>query len=186
METSRRKQSTDVKRISFESCCASPRSTLHAFGSSSCSKESRKSVSFAAKGTLVRIIPAAIELTEDDVDALWYTKEEFQLSRKSQMFIVKLMERGMSSLEDDEELCPRGLESRTRAGARRKTRTIEASWDAVLGEQEKQWDEGRFSAWALARIHFEASAQSSMEAFLAAKRDAQYVENLTKRESLEL
>jgi len=183
METTRRRQSIDRKRISFEACCASPRSTLHAFGSPSGNRDCRKNVSFADKETLVRIIPATIELTEDDVDALWYTKEEFQLSRKSQMFIVKLMERGMSSLEDDEELCPRGLESRTRLGARRKNETIEASWDAVLGEQEKQWQEGKFSAWSLARIYFEASAQSSMEAFLAAKRDAQFVENLKKLES---
>ena len=184
METTRRKQqSIDGMRISFEACCASPRSTLHTFGSSSCTRENRKSVSFAAKESLVRKIPASFELTEDDVETLWYTKEEFQLSRKSQMFIVKLMERGMSSLDEDEELCPRGLESRTRAGARRKNEAIEASWDAVLGEQEKQWEEGRFNAWALARIHFEASALSSMEAFLAAKRDTQYVENLKKQES---
>jgi len=169
--------------ISFDTYCASPRSTIYTFGSTTtCTKEKRKSVSFESKEKLVRVIPASIELTEEDIDALWYTKEEFNLSKKSQLFIIKMMERGMSALEDDDELCPRGLEGRTRTGSRRKNKIIETAWDVVLGEQERQWEEGRFSTWALARIYFEYAAESAMDAFLAGKRDAQYVKNMHKKE----
>ncbi len=183
METTRRKGEANGERISFDACSASPRSTIHAFGPASNKAKGRK-VSFEASDKLVQVFPASsMKLNEEDVAELWYTKEEFNLSRKSQMFIVKLMERGMSSLDDDEELCPRGLEARTRAGTRRKNNIIEAGWDAVLGEQEKQWQDGRFSAWSLARTYFESAAASSMDAYLMAKRDAQYVQNMRNRES---
>jgi hypothetical protein len=155
---------------------ASPRSTIDAFANTTQNKTTKK-VSFVPKDTLVQEIPPAsrIELTEDDVAALWYTKDEYRLSKKSQLFIVKTMERGLTSLEDDDELCPRGLEERTRKGARRKQQCIEASRDAVLCEQENQWQGGRFSSWALARVYSESAAQSTMAAFLVGKRDAQYV-----------
>lgn len=184
MEISRTKGDAtgNGERITLESCYASPRSTIHAFGSS-CKRERRRKVSFEPGDKLYRVIPTSVELTEEDVAALWYTKEEFNLSKKSQMFIVKMMDRGMTALEDDEELCSRGLEGRTRAGTRRKSKIIEAAWDAVFSEQEKQWRDGRFSAWTLARIYFESSAASSMDAFLAGKRDAQYVQNMGQTDS---
>jgi len=148
---------------------------MYVFGSQPWNNRRRKRVSFQQDEKLIQEIASRVELTEEDLDALWYTKDEYELSKKSQLFIIKLMDRGMGSLENDDELCPRGLEGRTRAGARRKRKSIEAAWDAVLGEQEKQWDEGRFNSFTLARVYLESAAQSAMAAFLAAKRDEEFV-----------
>jgi hypothetical protein len=156
---------------------ASPRSTIDAF-STKTQNESAKQVSFASEDMLEQEIPptgSRMELTEEDVATLWYTKDEYRLSKKSQLFIVKMMERGLSSLEDDDELCPRGLEERTRKGARSKQQNIDASRDAVMWEQEHQWEGGRHNSWALSRVYSESAAQCTMAAFLIGKRDAQYV-----------
>lgn len=166
--------------LPFEMVCPSPRSTIESI-SSPPGRTKRKSVTFVRDEVLVEVIAPKITLTEDDVSSLWYTKEEYELSKKSQLFIIKMMERGMGSLECDDELCSRGLETRTRTGARRKRQSIEASWDAVLGEQEKQWREGRFSSFALARVCLESAAQNAMVAFLAAKKDAEFVHGATNR-----
>lgn len=166
-----RREATKSGGISFD---ASPRSTIHVFTNST-TQSRTKTVSFAPEDMLVKEIPPLrMELTEDDITTLWYTKAEYRLSKKSQLFIVKMMEKGLR-LEEDDELCPRGLEAKTRKGARGHQDNIDASREAVMWEQDKQWRDGRHSAVALARVYAESAAQSKMAAFVTGKRDALYV-----------
>jgi hypothetical protein len=55
-------------------------------------------------------------------------------NEKSILFHCKVMENKRGLLDDD-EMCSRGLESRTRSGAQRRRQQIEASVDTVLCEQ---------------------------------------------------
>lgn len=169
-----RKERLEDSGIHTDRAFSSPKSTMHDFGLSQ-SKLTRNSVRFAQEDELEQVIAPKDESVEVNVSEFWYTKDEYLLSQKARAFIVKMMERGMGSLEHDDELCPRGLEARTKLGSRRRRESIEASWDAVLGEQEKQWQEGRYNASALARVYFESSAQSAMVAYIAAKGDAEFV-----------
>lgn len=142
-----------------------------------------KRVRFAKRKSKTAVnltIQPSIELTEDDVASLWYTKDEYRLFKRSQFFIVKMMEQGIASLEEDEELCPRGLEAKTKKGTQRRRQAIEEGWDVVLGEQERQWREKNPNAVKLSGLYHEVAGESSMEAFIRAKRDEQYVTRLKK------
>jgi hypothetical protein len=127
-----------------------------------------KRVRFAKKSTLY--ISRSTALKEVDVTSLWYTEDEYRLFQRAFLFIVKLMDTQMKFLEEDEELCPRGLEAKTKVGVRKRKDAIEYAWDVVLAEHH--------SPTRTARLYHEAAASCTMEAFLRAKRDEQYVGKL--------
>jgi hypothetical protein len=138
------------------------------------STKRRRSVRFAPPFDLTEERLPSVELTEKDVETLWFSKEEFRLMKKSYAFIVRLIE-GKQGREDD-EMCSRGLETKTRLGARRRQQQIEGSVDAVLFEQEKQWEENIYSTRRLAEVYRQYTAQCSMTAYLVAQKDAQETE----------
>jgi len=124
---------------------------------------------------------SVIELSEEEFENLWFTKEEFQLMRRSTAFIVRMMASGsLTDDDDDEEMCTRGLESNPRAGNRRKRQNIENSIDAVLIEQQKQWAKGYSSTSAIANVYKQSSCHCSMASYVSAQRDAQEVNKLNQ------
>jgi len=125
-------------------------------------------------------IPSALELTDEIITSLWYSDDEYRLFKRSLGFIVKMMEKDMKALENDEELCPRGLEAKTKMGNRNRRRMIEEGWDVVLYEQEQQGKQrkGPPNASRIARLYREATSTCSMEAFVRGKKDEKYVQNL--------
>jgi hypothetical protein len=137
----------------------------------------RPSVRFVISDTTIQGISSSptVNLSTDEIAMLWYTREEYCLMKKSVSFTVKLMEwkEGESIYDDDdEEVCPRGLEGHTRNGFRRKRQNVEAAVDTVLIEQEHQWEMNVTDDAALARLYRNACAQCSMEAWLVAQKDA--------------
>jgi len=139
-------------------------------------KNGTRRVRFAMKNRRLDnvIIPAELELTEEDITSLWYTNDEYQLFKRSQQFIVKMMEKNIKSLEDDDELCPRGLEAKTKMGYKRRKEAIEEGWDAVLVEQDKKCT----NPLRIANVYGKATAPCSIEAFLRGKRDEKYASML--------
>lgn len=143
----------------------------------------RMGVRFAPDATLIQEhVNYFMPLCEEERASLWYTREEYALMRRSSSFTVRLLmelqQRGTEFLiGDDEEMCIRGLEGKTRTGARRRRHAIVSAIDAVLVEQERQWDIGLLSdVYGLARVYREASAQCAMEAWLTAQEDAKAVQ----------
>jgi hypothetical protein len=134
-----------------------------------------RSVRFASSFDLTEERLSSVELTEKEVEALWFSKAEFRLMQKSYAFIVRLIEYNQG-LEDD-EMCSRGLETKTRLGMRRRKQQIEVAVDAVLFEQEKQWKENIYSTRRLAEVYRPYTAQCSMTAYLVAQKDAQETKN---------
>jgi hypothetical protein len=135
---------------------------------------SRRSVRFCSSGIPIQqITPSDFSLSDDEISLLWYTKEEYSLMKKAISYTVRLMERTQVGIDDDDdELCPRGLENQTRSGSRRKLQNIEAAIDAVLIEQQRQWELNEFDDTCLARLYRSACAQASMRAWLIAQKDA--------------
>jgi hypothetical protein len=121
-------------------------------------------------------------LCEEERISLWYTKEEYALMNHSSSFTVRLMmgshcKAGSIDVADDEEICTRGLECRTRTGARKRRRNIFTAIDAVILEQERQRDIASFNdIYAIARVYRDASAQCSLDSWLVAQKDAKAVE----------
>ena len=136
-------------------------------------KTRRRSVTFACSNELIQEFPFD-GIQAVDKESLWYTGNEYKLIKSSFFFTVKMME-SKHVLLDDNEMCTRGLESRTRAGTQRKRQHVQTSVDVVLYEQERQWEKNCYSPTRLAKVYRDISAQSSMSAFLAAQKDAKVV-----------
>ncbi|KAG7359804.1 hypothetical protein IV203_034902 [Nitzschia inconspicua] len=125
-------------------------------------------------------------LYEEEQASFWYTKQEYALMKRSSSFTIRLMtelqQRGASPSkyleQEDEEMCTRGLEAKTRSGARRRRQNIVTAIDAVLMEQERQRQVGSINdIYNLAHIYKDATASCSMDAWLAAQKDAKAVED---------
>jgi hypothetical protein len=99
-------------------------------------KKSR-SVSFAPN-VKVYSIPHINSLTETDVETIWYNDSDLKVIK------VECLETALMVVEgrtlDFTTQCFRGLEYRTPEGHRRRLRNKLRSRDAVLDEQERQWD----------------------------------------------
>lgn len=182
IKSKKRSSSKKSDNETVSTVCESPSGSLHSFDAKGW-YEKPTDVHFATKPTVIQEDEPTVILSDEEVNALWYTPDEYRLIRNSQYFAIKMLENKECALEENDELCSRGLESRTKAGARRKRMNIAASWDAVLYEQEKQWDEGRYSPTALAKVYRDATAQCEMVAFLAGKRDAQFVQDTERQAS---
>jgi hypothetical protein len=138
-------------------------------------KKSTRRVTFENKADVVRNIPSIDELPEEDIDSLWYSENEYLLIHKSCVFIVKMMESKRIMQADDDELCTRGLEFKTKAAAKSRRRQVEISIDSVLLEQERQWDEQYDDPKNIAEVYRQATAQSSIAAHLSGQKDAKIV-----------
>jgi len=78
---------------------------------------------------------------------------------------VLMMMSGQRIPEDDPEICTRGLEFRTKAGARYRNRNKISARAAVLNEQDMQVEEGFFDPQYIAMVSEEASQQCREGAF---------------------
>ena len=157
-----------------------PRKTVRRIVSSSYpNRRTNRSVRFALEPDVQD--GYALWLSDDERASLWYTQEEYALMKRASSFTVRLMMtlQHMNSaalLEYDEEMCARGLESKTRLGARQKRHNIIRAQDAVFSEQERQWDITPVcDPNVIAIVYHNVTAQSSMEAWLVAQHDARAV-----------
>ena len=135
-------------------------------------------VIFENKADGVREIPSIYELSEEDIDFLWYSKNEYRLIQKSCSFIVKMMERKIMIPADDGELCTRGLEFKIKAAARSRRQQVELSIDTVLLEQQRQWDAQYDNPKHIAAVCRQVTSECAMVAYLSGQKDAKIVEQL--------
>jgi hypothetical protein len=166
-------ETTKADDETLSTACISPTSSLNSVETPHCLKIRSRSVRFASDADLTMKLPPGADISEDERSALWYTKEEYRLMKRSYSFIVRLMESKQGL--DEDEMCFRGLETKTRSGARRRRQNIESSMDAVIWEQERQWEENSFSTIRLAKAYRHDSAQCSMAAYLVGQKDAQFI-----------
>lgn len=118
------------------------------------------------------------------VSRAWYNQEELSHIKEEVYEIanaISLVEessksknRGAAITNSSYSLhCPRGLEYRTIEGAQRRRRNRKRAWDAVLDEQERQWEKhGAVDSEALATAYRVISEKSATEAHQNALSDA--------------
>ena len=129
----------------------------------------------------VTTIPHINDFSQDDIDVLWYTREEFGRSKAACMRIVRRMNKAedMPPCQDCTSVFPieraaastRGLESlaNSKANIRRIRRLAAAK--AVLSEQSFQRDEGYRDPEFLSQIYRHISAPCQVEANLTGLQD---------------
>jgi hypothetical protein len=106
----------------------------------STSSSNKNRVSFARQAAVRRTI--SLEgFTLEELEAAWFTRDEFADIKKSCCRQIIKMGNGERLL--DKKYCSRGLEGHTRLGNMSKSLNRTESIRAVLEEQDWQFDEGR-------------------------------------------
>lgn len=133
-------------------------------------------VSFS-KIVKTREIERRIDLSADEIAAIWYNGNDFHAMKQTYYPTIKKMARGLP-LDDDEE--PRGLEIKTPHGNKQRQLNKFLAIDVVLEEQNKQWDDNRFDFEYLGQIYRQSSAHCQMAAYLVGKADEKFVKDYVR------
>lgn len=112
-------------------------------------------------------------MTDEEFDEIWYNKDDFRAMKKRYIPTLKKMAKGIPLDDTDDEA--RGLEHKTPKGSHRRKSNRYSSLEAVLQEQDRQWERNRIDADFIAEIYVQATAHCRLQASLTAQSDAEYV-----------
>jgi hypothetical protein len=99
------------------------------------------------------------EFSDDEIDAYWYSDQEFMNMREELRLAAELIHQGLLET-DNTNHCRRGADSHTPLQARLRRKIKRAVIAAVLGEQELQWEEGSSDPDFIAEVSTIKSARS--------------------------
>ena len=130
-------------------------------------KNARK-VRFYESVQCLLVVPTRNDYTRDEMRHLWYVDQEYKAIKNEILMTLK----HMAKKSENEHICYRGLEFRSKEGALRKTLRRENAYDAVLGEQARQFDLELNDPTLISIMYKRASEESCRDAFLRAQSDA--------------
>jgi hypothetical protein len=133
------------------------------------SKPTRNKVSFNTLA-FVRETLHVSNYSQEEKRKVWYQKCEMNHIRSEMVATVRLMLRGGYE-DDNEEHCMRGLEFRSRAGDSKRSENKLVALEAVLDEQDTQYDGGIINAKAISSVYRRVSLQCRNEANVRGTRD---------------
>ena len=123
---------------------------------------------------MVYDVPSAQSFSDDQLQSIWYSREDISRIKQECTETVKLMI-GQHALDPDTQ-CSRGLEFRTPEGLKRRQRNKHSSIDAVLDEQDRQWDNDEEDAEYLADVYRDYSLPCQAMAHRMGLRDQRCVQ----------
>jgi hypothetical protein len=136
------------------------------------SSKKTKSVTFNDRVIVKKHIHHA-NFSVDEIQASWYSKaEENQIKEECRILV------GANHAES------RGVETRTSDAGKRRNRVKVACWDAVMNEQDFQFDSGIVDEEAIAMVYRAISYKCQIAATMMGTLDAQAVEERTNRPAL--
>jgi hypothetical protein len=113
-------------------------------------------------------------LSEEQVQDVWYSREEFKEIRQECFAAIRIMTNGDAILDDDdEEFCFRGLEYKTKEAYKERLRNKIEVRHGVLDEQEFQIENELDDPEWIAKLSRDGSRPCVRAAILAAKKDEQ-------------
>lgn len=114
-------------------------------------------------------------VTATEAKDVWYDQNDYDSFRNDTKECIRLVQTRSTNLLDDTIYCSRGAECRTtdRLKARSSART--KALNAVMDEQERQWDSSTESSSTTFVYDDEAIAQLYYRCTLASRRQAQLV-----------
>jgi hypothetical protein len=119
---------------------------------------------------IVREVEHIYDISKEEIENRWYQRKDFRCFRSSSMELVKMMSLGKYN-GDSEFQCIRGLEGKTRIGAKIRQSVVLRSIISVLEEQERQRLEGYRSVEDIADSYREECRQSLCQAQERGKLD---------------
>lgn len=142
-------------------------------------QKSRKSVSFhETQLNHVLEIENLEQISEEERSMIWFSREEFNVIKNNYQEIILKM-RNKELLRDTDEHCTRGLECRSKAGSKRRRDTQVNGLLAVLGEQERQQQDGLEEPETLAVMYRQFSYHSQQAATNMGRRDEHEIQDYT-------
>ena len=90
------------------------------------------------------VVKRRSQMSRQSMQGIWFEGEDFEAFVEDMEKCVDKMESGQRL--KDKKYSSLGLESLTEEGSAIRQANQEDAWDAVLGEQEQQWKEGRRSS----------------------------------------
>jgi hypothetical protein len=119
------------------------------------------------------ILPLS-ELTDEDISTVWYSEEEYAEIKKHVTETIKLAADG-NCLDDDNDFCMRGLEGRTKFGARRRKNNKARALDAVWSTQVALWKQKLDDPLVIAAAYKPHSTNAKYPAIAVAHNDERFV-----------
>jgi hypothetical protein len=118
----------------------------------------------------------------EQISKIWYNDEDTAATKAECADTVRLMIAQQPI--DTNTYCSRGLEYRTPEGLRRRQRNKLIAIDAVLDEQDTQWDNDEDDVKFLATVYRECSLPCQAMAHRMAFCDERYVQSLHNRQPM--
>lgn len=145
------------------------------------STKSQKKIGFERK-TKIYLIPSLSEYSDDEMDACWISEEDNKISQADLTTTILLCRQHNGSIPVDrqDDLTTRGIEYLcTQAAMERRKVTRHTHINAVLDEQDDQWDKHATAVEdqveAIQQVSSTWSAQSTNEAIARAAQDEAFL-----------
>jgi hypothetical protein len=138
-----------------------------------------------AKRVKVKEIRHLSDIPTSERAGLWISSSDQQMNKAMVRTTITMMMRGEAISDDDPDFCTRGLECRTKAGSKSRSRYKLRVRSAVLNEQDLQREEGIVDPDFIAMASMEESAKCRESATQRGEEDAKCVENYLKDALLE-
>mmetsp|Transcript_15384 Transcript_15384/g.24920 ORF Transcript_15384/g.24920 Transcript_15384/m.24920 type:complete len:274 (+) Transcript_15384:174-995(+) len=137
--------------------------------------EKRRKIKWA-KRVRIKEVRHINDISDAERDALWMCQADYQMCKTMVKTTVLMMMRGERISEEDPDFCTRGLEFRTKAGSKIRSRYKLRARSAVLNEQDLQREEGFFDPQFIAMASMDESFDCQEEARQRAVYDAKCIE----------
>ena len=123
------------------------------------------------------------DMTDDEIERCWTTEEEQAKSQRDVVRNVEVLRSNPKSMTEENGFCERGIEHLRDSQTMKARKTIKLSViDAVMDEQEAQWDSGKDDMERIRRASIEISKASAAKALTLASLDAKYVQDTSRLE----
>lgn len=113
--------------------------------------------------------------TDGEISDCWFSDEDLQQFRADVLHTVELIsgDGEAQNLTERSSFCERGIEHRTQEGIKKRIRNKILARDAVLLEQERQWEHNIHDEEAIADAYRKVSAHCLFEARMRGLKDHQ-------------
>jgi hypothetical protein len=136
---------------------------------------STRSVSFDPRIEVVFETLALKDYSAAEISASWFDDDEYDAIVRTCEHVIDKLNKGTPF--DEKNCCPRGLERMTKEGLKAVDQIRFAAFDAVLDEQQKQWEEGVDDQETIAALYQAVSFRAQQKANTLGGRDSHAVKS---------
>lgn len=136
-------------------------------------------ISFSGKKHIKKI-PHLNTMSEEDIEQIWYSHYDYDDIKASFEYTVFMMDAGEAKTVENDEHTTRGLEMRTEEGAWARFEHKRDAYNAVLDEQDRQWNDGEDDPEQIAALCLEVTESAAKGARERGQFDQEQAEKLNK------